>query len=312
MRYKIFGNTGLKVSEISLGTWGIGGAGWGHTDHKQCEEAVRAMLESGVNLIDTAPAYNDGAAERFLGNILKEKRESLYYVTKTGTQYKEGVYSTDNSAKAIRRQCEESLKYLNTDYIDVYLIHWPDAKVPMEETFSEMNKLKEEGKINHIGVSNFSLEQIKEASKYSCIEVIQDQYSMVYGQKKDKIVKAHEENMAVMIYGSMGAGILSGKYRKKPVFEKGDMRTGFYQFFEEPRFTKIQGLLEKMDGMAKNHGNVPISQIALNWSIQKSYVDTAIVGVRSAGHAFENCDTTKWKLTEEELRMLDEYAAHIE
>lgn len=307
MKYRMFGNTGLKVSAISLGTWGIGGAGWGNTDYKQCEEAVVTMLDEGVNLIDTAPAYNDGAAERFLGKVLKAKRDSVFYVTKTGTQYKNGVYRTDDSAEAIRTQCEESLKYLDTEYIDVYLVHWPDVKVPMEETFAELNRLKFEGKIHHIGVSNFSAEQIKEAAQYSCIEVIQDQYSMIYRKEEDKIVKTHRDGIAVMTYGSMGAGILSGKYRNPPIFEKGDMRTSFYKFFEEPQFTKIQGLLERMDEISKSHNNIPLSQIALNWNIQKSYVDTAIVGVRSAIHALENCRTIKWELTAEEMQMLDKY-----
>lgn len=297
--------TGLNVSSISLGTWGIGGAGWGDTDYGQCEKAVKVMLEQGVNLIDTAPAYNDGAAERFLGNVLKGKRDYIYYVTKTGTQYKNGVYSTDNSARMIRIQCEESLKNLKTDYIDVYLVHWPDENILMEETFFELNKLKDEGKIGHIGVSNFSTEQIKEAEQYSDIEVIQDQYSMIHRGDEQKIIQAHQKEIAVMTYGSLGAGILSGKYRKIPKFSEGDMRTGFYDFFEEPKFTKIQGLLGEMDVISGNHGNIPLSQIALNWNIQKPYIDTAIVGVRSAAHALENCKTAEWKLTEIEMKQLD-------
>ena len=311
MKYRKFGNTGLEVSAISLGTWGIGGAGWGNTDYKQCEEAVMAMLDAGVNLIDTAPAYNDGMAERFLGDVLKTKRDSIYYVTKTGTQYKNGVYSTDDSADAIRKQCEESLNYLKTDFIDVYLVHWPDGKVPMEETFSELNRLQSEGKIHHIGVSNFSMEQIEEAKKYSRIEVIQDQYSMVYREEESKIVQTHKDGIGVMTYGSMGAGILSGRYRQLPKVEKGDMRSGFYNFFEEPQFSKIQELLMIMDEISKTHNGIPLSQIALNWNIQKEFVDTAIVGVRSVKHAVENCSTTGWKLTKEEMQKLDEYVNNI-
>ena len=305
MEYNKFGMTGLNVSSISLGTWGIGGAGWGDTDYGQCEKAVMAMLEQGINLIDTAPAYNDGSAERFLGKVLKEKRNHIYYVTKTGTQYKNGVYSTDDSAQMIRRQCEESLGNLETDYIDVYLVHWPDENVSMEETFSELNKLKDEGKIGHIGVSNFSMEQIEEAEQYSDIEVIQDQYSMVYKEEEQKIIHAHQKEIAVMTYGSLGAGILSGKYRTIPKFSEGDMRTGFYKFFEEPKFSKIQKLLGEMDVISEHHGNIPLSQIALNWNIQKSYVDTAIVGVRSVAHALENCNTTDWKLEKMEMKQLD-------
>ena len=302
-----------RTESVSNITWymGIGGAGWGNIDYKHCEEAVLTMVDEGVNLIDTAPAYNDGVAEAFLGKILKNKRDNIFYVTKTGTQYKNGIYNTDNSSESIRKQCEESLKYLNTDYIDVYLVHWPDKKVPMEETFTELNKLKSEGKIRHIGVSNFSIDQIKEASQFSYIDVIQDQYSMVYRKNENRIIKAHQDGMGVMTYGSLGAGILSGKYRKLPVFEKGDMRTNFYNFFEEPQFTKIQELLGKMDTISKGRNNIPISQIALNWNICKPYVDTAIVGVRTIAHALENCNAVKWELTDEEMKKLDTSANAI-
>ena len=114
-----------------------------------------------------------------------------------------------------------------------------------------------------------------------------------------------------MTYGSMGAGILSGRYRQLPKFEKGDMRSGFYNFFEEPQFSKIQELLMIMDEISKTHNGIPLSQIALNWNIQKEFVDTAIVGVRSVKHAVENCSTTGWKLTKEEMQKLDEYVNNI-
>ncbi len=312
MIYKTLGKTGLRVSAMSLGTWAIGGAGWGHTDEKACQEAVAVMLDAGVNLIDTAPAYNGGEAEKFLGKILKGKRESLVYVTKTGTQYVNGTYIRDNSAKAVRRQCEESLRYLDTDHIDVYLVHWPDQNVPMEETFTELNRLQEEGKIRHIGVSNFSLDQIKEASCFSEITVAQDQYSMVHEKEKEKLCGIHELGIGTMTYGSMGAGILSGKYREKPVFDAGDMRTTFYSFFEEPVFTRIQELLKEMDEIAKRHNGVSLSQIALNWSISKPYVDTAIVGVRSAAHAQENSSAAGWKLAPEELNLLDDAVGKLQ
>lgn len=305
MRYKELGKTGLRVSEISLGTWGIGGAGWGNTDYGECEKAVRSMLEQGVNLIDTAPAYNDGEAERFIGKLLSKEREKLCLVTKTGTSYKNGKYCRDNSAEAIKKQCDESLQNLKTDYIDVYLVHWPDKHISAEETFSELNRLKAAGKIKHIGVSNFSWEEIEEAAKYAEIEVIQDQYSMVFRDHEEKLKRAHETGLGVMTYGSMGAGILSGKYKERPAFGAGDMRTGFYHFFEEPQFSRIQALINKMEALAKGKKNCSISQIALNWSIQKPFVDTAIVGVRTADHAVENCSATEWKLTEDELRSLE-------
>ena len=307
MRYKKLGHTKMNISAISLGTWGIGGSGWGNTDYSQCEKAVKTMLELGVNLIDTAPAYNDGMAERFIGDVIFGNREELFLVTKTGTSYKNGKYIRDNSAKAIRKQCEESLRYLKTDYIDLYLVHWPDSNVPMEDTFSELLKLKDEKKIKHIGVSNFSLDELKMAEKFAEIEVIQEQYSLVYRNNQTKIQYAHEKGIGVMTYGSLGAGILSGKFKDKPKFESGDMRSGFYHFFEDPQFSRIQSLLKEMSNIAQGKAGVSASQVALNWNIQKEFVDTAIVGVRSVEHAIENCNASDFELTKNEMDVLDNW-----
>lgn len=305
MKYSKFGKTGLEVSAIALGTWGIGGAGWGNTDYKASEEAVMEMIKQGVNLIDMAPAYNAGEAERFIGSLLKEYRKKLIYVTKTGTQYVDGKYVRDNSPEAIRKQCEESLENLQTDYVDVYLVHWPDENVPIKDTFTELAHLKREGLIRHIGVSNFSLDQVREAENYAEIEVTQDQYSMVYRKEEKKLLELAHKGFGTMTYGSLGGGILSGKYRVKPEFESGDMRKEFYNFFEEPQFSAIKGLLKSMDEISENRDGVLLSQIALNWSVQKEEIDTAIVGVRSKIHAKENCDGMLWSLTEEEMKRLN-------
>ena len=306
MQYQKLGNTNINASVITLGTWGIGGAGWGKTDYEQCEKAVNKAIELGINMIDTAPAYNDGCAERLLGHVIGRNRQDLILVTKAGTQYKNGRYIRDNSAKGIRQQCEESLRYLRTDYLDVYLVHWPDSNIPAGETFTEMQRLKQEGKIRHIGVSNHSVDQIKEAEDYCDVEIVQDQYSMVNIREEKKLAKLHQQGYGTMTYGSMGAGILSGKYRKIPKLDKQDMRMNFYNFFEEPYFSKIQKLLKIMDSIAENHNNAALSQIALNWSLSKLFVDTAIVGIRSEQHIIENCMCTVSQLSKEEISCLDQ------
>ena len=154
------------------------------------------------------------------------------------------------------------------------------------------------------GVSNFTAEQIKEAEQYIQIDVQQPLYSMVDRGFEDLMSWGYDRGIDSMTYGSMGAGILSGKIRSVPSFEKNDLRLNFYDVYKEPKFSKIMELLKVMDSIADGH-NVPVGQVALNWSTQKEYVGTALVGVRSIEHADENCKTFDWKLTEEEMKILD-------
>ena len=306
MRYKYLGNTGVKVSEISIGTWAIGGSGWGETNEKDSIDAIHAMMDFGVNFIDTAPAYNAGEAERVLGKALKGKRDKAYLVTKVGTFFIDGQYVKTLEKDKIMSQIDESLSNLQTDYIDMYLIHWPDPKTPVEETMEILNNFKKQGKIRHIGVSNFTKEQIEEVSKYSEIEIIQPQYSMVNRASEPLLRWAEQQGMGAMTYGSLGAGILTGSFRTLPNFEPTDNRRRFYKHFEEPMFSKIMNLLKLMDQISEAHGNIPLSQIAINWNTQKSFVSSAIVGVRNPKEAKENCSCMDWKLSEEEIKALDQ------
>lgn len=167
-----------------------------------------------------------------------------------------------------------------------------------------LEEMKRKGYIRYVGVSNFTAEQIKEAEQYIQIDVQQPLYSMVDRGFEDLMSWGYDRGIDSMTYGSMGAGILSGKIRSVPSFEKNDLRLNFYDVYKEPKFSKIMELLKVMDSIADGH-NVPVGQVALNWSTQKEYVGTALVGVRSIEHADENCKTFDWKLTEEEMKILD-------
>ena len=169
MHYQEFGKTGLRVSKLCLGTWGIGGAGWDSYSDESRMDAIKAALECGINFIDTAPAYNAGKAECYVGETLSKlkKRREVVISTKCGNKFVDGKYLRCGSKESILKQCDESLKNLKTDYIDIYLVHWPDPDVELEETIDAVSTLKKEGKILHAGVSNFSKEQIEEAQKYS-------------------------------------------------------------------------------------------------------------------------------------------------
>ncbi len=306
MRYSHLSRSNVDVSELAVGTWGVGGDSFGDTDDfKACERAIRTMLERGVNLVDTAPVYGNGTAEKVVGLALRGvDRDSYLLSTKVGLVTAPAGIDRDSSFKNVIREVESSLINLRTDHIDFYFVHWPDPKTRFSETMSALALLKEQGKIAHIGVSNFSKEQIEECEQYGPIDVQQPPYSMVVRESEPLIKWGHEHGIDSFTYGSLGAGILSGKYRELPHFAPGDVRGTFYDYFREPKFGKVQQLLGLMDVIAQRHER-PVSHVALNWCTQKDYVATALVGVRTEKHATENCDAFDWELTPEEIEALD-------
>ena len=306
MQYQEFGKTGLRVSKLCLGTWGIGGAGWDSYSDESQMDAIKAALECGINFIDTAPAYNAGKAECYVGETLSKlkKRREVVISTKCGNKFVDGKYLRCGSKESILKQCDESLKNLKTDYIDIYLVHWPDPDVELEETIDAVSTLKKEGKILHAGVSNFSKEQIEEAQKYCKIEAFQPQYSLA-DRKDEKLIRwAHEQGLGIMTYGTLGGGILTGNYRKLRTFEQTDSRNRFYPYFKEPLFSKAMELLTIMDQIAEER-NVSLAQIAEKWVIQKRFVSSCIIGAQSRARVEENCRNLQWELTDNEIRRLE-------
>ena len=306
MQYQEFGKTGLRVSKLCLGTWGIGGAGWDSYSDESRMDAIKAALECGINFIDTAPAYNAGKAECYVGETLNKlkKRKEVVISTKCGNKFVDGKYLRCGSKESILKQCDESLKNLKTDYIDIYLVHWPDPDVELEETIDAVSTLKKEGKILHPGVSNFSKEQIEEAQKYCKIEAFQPQYSLA-DRKDEKLIRwAHEQGLGIMTYETLGGGILTGNYRKLRTFEQTDSRNRFYPYFKEPLFSKAMELLTIMDQIAEER-NVSLAQIAEKWVIQKRFVSSCIIGAQSRARVEENCRNLQWELTDNEIRRLE-------
>ena len=263
------------------------------------------MIDNGVNLVDTAPCYGNGYSEKVVGEALAGGyRDKVLISTKVGLVTSPNGYDRDSSFKNIMREVESSLYNLKTDHIDFYFVHWPDMNTPFAETMSALELLRKQGKIRFIGVSNFTTEMIEECEKYGKVDVQQPPFSMVDRTFTDLMKWGAARGIDSMTYGSMGAGILSGKYRTTPDFPEGDTRLTFYDYFREPKFSKVQELLKVMDGIAEAHGK-PVGQVALNWSTQKDYVGCALVGVRSDAHAIENCSAYDWSLTDEEIATLD-------
>ena len=307
MRYKKFGNTDMNVSALTVGTWAIGGSNWGAIDENDSIAAIHAMLDNGVNMIDTAPAYNFGNSERVVGKALQGRRDKVYVTTKTAVyNTKEIPFIKDGRKETILRLCDESLQNLQTDYIDLMILHWPDIEhnAPLEEQVEALEILKSQGKIRYYGVSNYDQALIEEISKYGTISALQPPYSMVNRSSEELMKWTASRGIANMTYGSLGAGILTGAIRELPNFAPDDMRLTFYDFFREPKFSQVMKLLKVMDEIAAAH-NAPVAQVAVNWNSQKDWVSTSLCGVRNPQEAIDNCAGFQWSLTDEEMVALD-------
>ena len=306
MRYKHVGNAGIDISALAVGTWAIGGQQWGDVNEKDSIDAIRAMIDGGVNLVDTAPIYGNGHSEEVVGKALENGyREKVFLATKFSISNDEnGSVINNGSYENAIWECEQSLKRLNTDHIDIYIMHWPDPATPVEVTMRALVDLKKSGKIRFIGVSNFDRNLIEEAQKVVRIDFLQPPYSMVEESQKELLAWCETQGIGTMTYGSLGAGILTGAIRELPDWEENDFRYTFYDYFKNPKFSKIMELLKVMDKIAQVR-NKPLAQIAINCSTQKSYVSTAICGVRDPQQAYENCATFDWELTGEEMELID-------
>ena len=282
-------NNGVQLPMIGFGTWDVRG--------EAGKKTILTALDSGYRLIDTGQMYEN---EDIVGQAVKEsglERKEVFLTTKL---YRPCV--TYEKAKAA---IEKSLQALQTDYIDLYLVHWPDPNVSMEETIGAVAQLKKEGKILHAGVSNFTKEQIEEAGKYCEIEAYQPQYSMLDGDNEAVIRWAAAQGMGIMSYGTLGGGILTGTYREVRTFGETDNRNRFYPYFREPLFSKVMELLEVMDAIAAERG-VPLAQIAVNWTLQQPFITSCIAGAQSRKKVEENCAGLEWQLTEDEMHRLDQ------
>jgi len=308
MIYRKLGKSGLEVSVIGMGTWAIGGDSYGKTDDRQSIEAIHAAVDQGVNLIDTAYVYGAGHSEQVVGQALKGlDRSKIVIATKCANwRGEDGSYYRDGSPAALRRGLENSLTFMGIDYIDLLQFHWPDPNTPIAESFIELDKMVKEGKVRAIGVSNFSCEQMDEAAKYCEICTLQPPYSLLdrdFEAVLQDYCVAHD--MGVLSYGSIGAGVLSGKYTERPTFPEGDTRNKFYaKFFTDEAWPKTAALVDVLRTIAAERG-VPTVHAAINWVLAKKGVTTALVGAKTAEQAIMNAGAGSWEMTAEEVARIE-------
>jgi len=299
MEYRELGQSGVKISEIILGCWVMGGDYWGGAQDQESIEAVREALDNGIDTFDTAELYGDGRSEEVLGRALEGKRDKVVLSTK--------VFTHHMKKKDTIKACEDSLRRLRTDYTDIYFIHYPSPndEVPVGETMDAMNTLKEQGKIRAIGLSNFSLEQTKEAARFGIIDVIQPCYSLVWRFIDDDIIPyCIENNIGIIPYSSLAQGILTGKFNRDTVFKDDDGRS-HVPLFRHPWFEMALDVAEKVKPYADKYHKT-LAQTSINWLNNAAGITASIVGGRNARQVKENIGAAGWMLSEEDMKRINQ------
>ena len=298
MKYTLLGKSGIEVSRITHGCMELGGGPWDVREDKENIALLNTALEHGITTFDTAESYGKGHSEEVVGQALHAVRDKVVLCTKVS---KENLHKNDVIAA-----CEGSLRRLNTEYIDLYYIHWPNAEIDIGETMEAFLTLKEQGKIRAIGVSNFSVQQMQDAMRYAPLDALQPEYNLLTrGIEKDVLPFCREKNLGVLSYGSLGAGILTGKFKEPPKPAEGDKRANFYPFFAEPFFGKTQELLVTLREIAEAHDK-PIAHVAINWVSQQPGMTCALTGSKNVDQAVMNAAAGDWDLTAEELKKIDD------
>ncbi len=301
MEYRRLGKSELSVSVIGLGTWPLGEKGWGPIDETKAIAVIHKAIDCGINLIDTAPVYGNGRSEEIVGKAIKACRQRVIIATKCGIHLRGDGFVNDLKPKSIRRELESSLKRMGIEVIDLYQCHWPDPNTPIEDTMGEMLKMKSEGKIRYIGVSNFDTSLLQRAQKAVPVVSNQVQYSLVNREIERRLLPfCKKQGVGILAYGPLGGGILSGKYKQKPIFKRGDVRSFLYTYYEEPYWSRVQSLLKELEQISRRYGK-PISQVAINWARQQPGISSALVGGRSPKQAEANAAAGTWQLSAKDL-----------
>jgi aryl-alcohol dehydrogenase-like predicted oxidoreductase len=316
MKYNLLGNTGLKVSELCLGTMTFGGRGmWtaiGALPQEQVNELVKISVDSGINFIDTANVYSEGLSEKLTGQAIRDlglKRDDLVIATKVRGQMGEGVNDSGLSRKHILQQADESLQRLNMDYIDLYQIHGFDALTPLEETLEALDSLVKSGKVRYIGCSNLAAWQIMKAQGISAqnhlskFVSLQAYYTLAGRDLEREIVPLLlDQNIGLMVWSPLAGGLLSGKYgRNKETKEGRRVEYDFPPVDKEKAFD----IVEVMEKIAADK-NVSVAQIALAWLLHQPAVSAVIIGAKKPNQLEDNLHSVQVELTEDELEKLDE------
>jgi aryl-alcohol dehydrogenase-like predicted oxidoreductase len=299
MEYAQIGGTNItKLSRVGLGTWAIGGWMWGGTDETESVRTIHAAIEKGINLIDTAPAYGFGHSEEIVGKAIADygHREKLVIATKVGIEWRGGQVFRNSSRQRILQEIDDSLRRLQTSYIDIYQVHWPDPRVPIKETAETMVQLLEEGKIRAIGVSNYSPQQMDEFRKFAPLYVDQPPYNLFEREiERDVLPYARENHISTLTYGSLCRGLLSGKMKPDTKFTGDDLRK-IDPKFQPPRFAQYLKAVERLDQFARENCSKSVMHLAVRWVLDQPGVTAALWGARRPDQVSAITELDGWSL----------------
>jgi aryl-alcohol dehydrogenase-like predicted oxidoreductase len=315
MNTKKLGSSDLDITAIGIGSWAIGGGGWqfgwGAQDDKDSIAAIRAGLEKGINWIDTAAVYGFGHSEEMVAEAIRDTRTRPYVFTKCGRLGRaDGSIYGSLKSESVRKECEDSLRRLRLDTIDLYQMHWPDPDSDIEEGWTEMAKLQQEGKVRWIGVSNFNVAQMKRAQAIAPITSLQPPYSLVRPAVAGEILPyAQSQNIGVIVYSPMGAGLLTGKMTRERAgnFAEDDWRKRNIEF-QEPRLSRNLELVEVLRKIGQRHGRTP-GEVAIAWTLKNPAVTAAIVGIRRPDQVEGVAGALDFRLSASEIDEIDRFQA---
>lgn len=306
MEKRKLGNSDVEITPILMGTWQAGKRMWVGIEDDESIKAIRAAFEAGITTIDTAEVYGEGHSEQIVAKALADVREKAVYASK--------VFANHLHYNQVIEACDRSLKNLNTDYIDLYQIHWPSGTwnteiVPISETMSALNYLKEQGKIRAIGVSNFSHVQLQEASQYGRIDSLQPPYSLFWRKvEKNAMPYCIEQNITILAYSSLAQGLLTGKFTADHQFAEGDHRSK-NQLFIGDNLIHAQKAVEQLRPLAERY-ECTLAQLALAWLIAQPQTH-AIAGARNADQAINNAQAANFHLSIEDIAIIDQIGRQV-
>ena len=311
MKYSKFGSTEIDISKIAMGCWAIGGGyTWGDQDERDSIDTIRAAIDAGINMFDTAEFYNDGISEEVLGKGLSGKRDRVLIASK--------VWPDNLTADKLIQACEGSLKRMKTDYIDLYQIHWPNWDVPLEETFGAMEKLKLDGKIRFVGVSNFGVQDLSEA--IGCAEVQSDQlvYSLLFRAIEYEILeKCREVQVGVLAYSPLAQGLLTGKFKGPHEIDDERARVRWFSKSRPGTVHDSNGCekeafeaVEKLRIICADIGE-PMANMALAWVLHQPGITAVLAGARKPDQITNNARAVDLELTDEILKSLSDATEEV-
>ena len=328
MKYRKLENTDLSLSEVTFGAWAAGGWMWGGTQRNEAIDAIRESFTLGVTTIDTAPIYGQGASEEIVGEATKGlPRDQIQILTKYGMRWdlKKGDFAfsskmNDGTAidiykyagkKSIIKECEDSLKRLGTDYIDLYQIHWPDNTTPMAESMEAVSRLIEQGKVRYAGVCNYNTAQMAEAEKYIFLASNQVPYSMVKRDLESELVPYCLENgKSIIAYSPLERGLLTGKMKPGYTFSKDDHRKDI-SFYKDENLQRIREFLNLLQPIA-NEKKLTLGQLVILWTLQQPGINIVLVGARNSDQARQNARAIDSQLNEEELATITGHVQRLQ